>query len=446
MNTIELTTKCGKIKGIEKENILEFRGVRYGEPVGRWEYPVLTTHWDGTFDATYHKECSYQRRSFEPDEDCNAFYHNEFRRGLTFTYSEDCFFLGIQTPKKAENAPVVLYIHGGSFTGGSYNESHIDGTKLAENGVIFVAMNYRLGPYGFCAHPELTDENGVCGNYGLFDQMTAIEWVKQNIASFGGDPNNITIMGQSAGAMSVDIHLTNPMLKGYFKNAFLMSGTALERKLIKPMTPEKNKKFWDVILQNANCKTMAELKKVDPKTLYYAWFDACKTVKVSMAYTMPVFDGKLLRKEDFKLKNIPDIPYVIGMTTNDMIPYVLVIANRAWAKRAYRHNQNPCYLYDFDRPLPGDDKGTWHCSDMLYAFSTLHISWRPFEDIDRKVEKQMSGMLAAFAKTGNPNCEELPKWEGSYKKVMHFSENTQFEKWDTKKLFHNTISGKGTSL
>lgn len=446
MNTVEKNTPCGKIKGIEKEGIVEFRGIRYATAPGRWEYPETVTSWEGVYDATADRECSYQRRSFEPDEVCNAFYHNEFRRGLSFTYSEDCQHLEIQAPKNAEKAPVIIYIHGGSFTGGSYNESHIDGTELAKNGVIFTAMNYRLGPYGFCSHPDLTDKNGVCGNYGLYDQLCAIEWIKNNISAFGGDPDNITIMGQSAGAMSVDIHLSNPMCKGYFRQCYMMSGTALQRKVLKPYTPEKTRKFWDKICANANCTNMEELKKTDPKTLYYAWFDACKTEKLSMPLTFPVYDGKLLLKDSFKMNNIPDMPYLIGMTTNDMIPGALEFTIRSFAKSALKHNKNGCYLYDFDRPLPGDDKGTWHCSDMLYVFSTLGISWRPFEDIDYKVSKQMSDMLCAFAKTGNPNCDSLPEWESSSKKVMHFCENTQFVPWDTRKLVGNMFSGKGTSL
>lgn len=445
MKTVEITCPCGKIKGIEKENTLEFRGVKYAN-AKRWEYPEQVTAWDGVFDATFHKDCSYQRRSFEPDEVCNAFYHNEFRRGQSFTYSEDCFYLGIQTPKNAEKAPVIIYIHGGSFTGGSYNESHIDGTKLAENGVIFTAMNYRLGPYGFCSHPELTDENGVCGNYGLYDQMTAIKWIKDNIAAFGGDPDNITIMGQSAGAMSVDIQLTNDMCRGWFKNAYLMSGAAMQRRLLKPLTPTKTEKFWNTVLKKACCKDMAELKKRDARTLYYAWFDACKESSFSMPYTFPVYDGKLLKKENFTMDKLPEMPYLLGMTTNDMIPAALEICLKSWSKNVLKSNKSRCYVYDFDRPLPGDDKGTWHCCDMLYVFSTLGISWRPFVEFDYKLSSQMNDMLCAFAKTGDPNCASLPYWESSSKRVMKFCYDTAMVPWETKKLVGNTLTGKGTSL
>ena len=444
MRTVELTIPCGKIKGVETDDCLEFRGIKYAN-AGRWEYPVQIEQWDGVYDATYHKDCSYQRRAFEDDEVCNAFYHNEFRRGSSFTYSEDCFYLGIQTPKFVEKAPVIIYIHGGSFTGGSYNEDHINGRELTRNGIIFCAMNYRLGPYGFCAHPDLKDKDGICGNYGLYDQYIAIKWIRDNIAAFGGDPDNITIMGQSAGAMSVDIHLSNEMCKGWFRRAYMMSGAALQRKILKPYTVEKMNKFWDAVCEKAECQNMAQLKSVDPEKLYYAWFDAQKQFKFSMPYTFPVYDGKLLRKETFTMNNIPDIPYIIGMTTNDMIPFGLEITNKSWAKKAYSIG-SPCYLYDFDRDLPGDDKGTWHCCDMLYVFSTLGISWRPFEEDDYKLSKIMNKMLCNFAKTGNPNCDGLPYWEANWQKVMRLNKECELVNWETKKFFMNTVTGKGTSI
>ena len=115
------------------------------------------------YDATAFGACCYQHRAFEEDAKVNAFYHNEFRKGLAFTYSEDCFFLNIWAPKDAENCPVLIFIHGGSFTGGSTVEAHINGERLAQKGILTVATNYRLGPYGFCAHKDLKDENGAIG-------------------------------------------------------------------------------------------------------------------------------------------------------------------------------------------------------------------------------------------------------------------------------------------
>ena len=204
MNYVECSTNCGVIRGIETEKCLEYRGIRYAT-AERFAYPKQITGWEGVYDATQFRECSYQHRAFDDDATVNAFYHNEFRKGLSFTYSEDCLYLNIYAPKKAENCSVLIYIHGGSFTGGSADEGHISGVRFAENGIIMVAINYRLGPFGFCSHPDIKGENSACGNQGLFDQVEAIKWVKRNIAAFGGNPDKITLMGQSAGAMSVDI-------------------------------------------------------------------------------------------------------------------------------------------------------------------------------------------------------------------------------------------------
>lgn len=274
MGYITKSTPCGEIKGINGEKCYEFRGVRYAR-AERYEMPVEQEKWDGVYDATEYKACCYQHRAFDDDAKVNPFYHIEFRKGLNFTYSEDCHFLNIWAPKNAENCPVLIFIHGGSFTGGSTDEGHIKGERLAEKGIITVAMNYRLGPYGFCAHKDLKKDGEILANFGLYDQTAAINWVIKNISSFGGNPENITLMGQSAGAMSVDIHLGNPLLKNKIKGAIMQSGAGLQRCLLKPLSIEKITPFWDKIIENAGVNSVSELKSVDAKTLYYAWLKAC---------------------------------------------------------------------------------------------------------------------------------------------------------------------------
>lgn len=439
MANYEINTPCGQISGIDCGSYAEFRGIEYAK-AKRWEYPVLTEKWEGTLDATKFGACSYQKRGFENDADCNPFYHKEFRAGMTFTYSEDCLFLNIYAPKNKEKCPVLIYIHGGSFTGGSADEGHIDGKAYAEREIIFVGLNYRLGPYGFCSHPDLKNDDGVCGNYGLYDQFAAIEWIKKNIEAFGGDCENITLLGQSAGAMSVDIQLSNPMAEGYYKGAVLMSGAALQRGIAKPQTPEKSRKFWDKVIELAGCKDINELREADVKTLYYAWLDAQKAIKTGMLLTLPVYDGKLLVKGNFSIKTIPDLPYIVGVTKNDMVPAVLELLAKKWSNKC-RTNSNMCYVYNFMRSLPGDDLGAWHSADLPYAFATLEKNWRPFEEVDYKISNQMVESISAFVRTQDPNCDAIPAW--NTQTPLHFCEDTRSEEWHTKELFHNTISNKG---
>ena len=211
-----ISTPCGQLQGGPGRvpGTAAYKGIRYAT-AGRWEYPKQVTSWEGIYDATRYGHCSYQPRAFYNEEEVpeKQFYYVEFRKGETYTYSEDCLFLNVFTPADAQpgdNLPVLVYIHGGGFTGGCGHEKHFDGPEWPTRGVIGVTLNYRLGPMGFVTLPELKEEAGYTGNYGLFDQMTAICWVKSNISAFGGNPENITIMGQSAGAMSVQQHSLSP--------------------------------------------------------------------------------------------------------------------------------------------------------------------------------------------------------------------------------------------
>ncbi len=442
MNNVEIKTDCGTLRGLENESCLEFRGIRYAK-AERFKYPEQVTHWDGIYDATAYRACAFQHRAFEDDATVNAFYHNEFRKGLSFTYDDDCLFLNIWVPKNAQNCPVILYIHGGSFTGGSANEGQISGVRFAEKGVILVACNYRLGAFGFCAHPDVTAKNGACGNQGLFDQTAAIRWVKENIAAFGGDPGRITLMGQSAGAMSVDIHLNNPLCRNMFTGAILLSGAGLQRYFARPLAPEKTVSFWNLIMQNAGVSSMRALQETDAQTLYFAWKKACKQDKLSLLHTMPVYDGVLLQKGMFSKETIPDIPYLLGTTADDMMPFFLETFAKKWGAYAKKHHKSKCYIYNFSRRLPGDEAGAWHSSDLLYAFSTLDFNWRPFRNTDRDIAEQLSDALCAFAANGDPNCESIPQWRDDYKNPMHFCENTCMKHWNTRHHVYNTLTGKG---
>ena len=216
--------------------------------------------------------------------------------------------------------------------------------------------------------------------------------------------------------------------------------------LLKPLTVEKITPFWNGIMKNANVNTIDELKRVDAKELYYAWLKSCKESKFSMPYTFPVYDGVILNKNTFNLNNIPDMPYIIGSTCTDMIPIVLESVNKKWGKYSCSHNSNPCYFYNFNRFLPGDDMGAWHSADLLYIFSTLDFNWRNFEEIDYKISEQISDSICAFVKNCNPNCDSIPQWDPGWRRPMSFCESSACSKWKTRDNLIYTLTGKGKTI
>ena len=407
-----INTPCGAVRGCPGKvpGTVAYKGIRYAT-AGRWEYPRQVTGWEGVYDATAYGACSYQPRSFYNEEENlkKVFYYNEFRKGETYTYSEDCLFLNVFTPEEAregDKLPVLIYIHGGGFTGGCGHEKHFDGPVWPRKGIIGVTLNYRLGPMGFVCLPQLKEEAGYTGNYGLYDQMTAIRWVRDNIAAFGGDPENMTIMGQSAGAASVQLQSCSPMTKGLFSKAVLSSGCGLGGMLAS--TTEKSCAFWTQVMERCGCKTLAEFRALPVDQLFSAWQTARKEIKGGNGAVFPVKDGR------FAVEGAQphDIHYMAGSTSHDMAPPVLQSMARKWiAKR-----EKPSYTWYFDRMLPGDDNGAWHSADLWYWFGTLPNCWRPMEQKDYDLSEQMVSYLCNFARTGNPNkIEALPTWIASGK-------------------------------
>jgi len=396
-----VSTPCGELQGCAGKypGTVSFKGIRYAT-AGRWEYPKEVTRWEGLYDATRYGNCSYQPRAFYNEEENlkKVFYYNEFRKGETYTYSEDCLFLNIFAPERGEKLPVLIYIHGGGFTGGCGHEKHFDGPRWPEQGIIGVTVNYRLGPMGFACLP------GHAGNYGLYDQMTAISWVKHNIAAFGGDPENITIMGQSAGAMSVQLQCQSPLTEGLFQKAVMSSGGGMAA--VMAVSPEKASAFWLEAMNRCGCKSVEEFKALPPRELFEAWQKAKKEVKGGGMSGVPVKDGTFITNTPAK----KPIPYMAGSTSHDMAPPILQSLSRKWCAG----QEKPSYTWYFDRLLPGDDCGAWHSSDLWYWFGTLENCWRPMEEKDRELSRQMVSYLCNFVKTGDPNkAAQLPTWIAS---------------------------------
>ena len=409
-----VNTPCGAVKGTAGRlpGTLAYKGIRYAT-AGRWEYPKQVTQWEGVYDATAYGSCSYQPRAFYNEEENlkKIFYYNEFRKGEVYNYSEDCLFLNIFTPetaKEGDKLPVLIYIHGGGFTGGCGHEKHFDGPVWPAKGVIGVTLNYRLGPMGFVCLPQLKEEAGFTGNYGLFDQLTAIRWVKDNISAFGGDPDNMTIMGQSAGAMSVQQHCLSPLSDGLFQRAVMSSGGGVS-KMLSAAPAEKMYAFWQRAMENAGCEDLEQFRSVSPEKLFEAWDQTKKELRNPGCF--PCIDGQLVVGTGTQLlaqgKQHP-ISYMAGSTSEDMMPPILQKMAKDWCAAQNKAS----YVWYFDRQLPGDDCGAWHSSDLWYWFGTLENCWRPMEEKDYRLSNQMTDYLCNFVCSGDPNeGSGLPVWQ-----------------------------------
>lgn len=412
---LTVTTKQGAVKGFcsEDKQTVIFRGVPYAQPpVGelRFRRPQEHEPWEGVRDCTrFSAVC--------PQADLRGMdlYGKEFYDGEEVVMNEDCLYLNIWTPAgstEKSSLPVLFWIHGGAFMHGHGSEKEFDGEGFAKKGVILVTINYRVNAFGFFAHPDLEAENaeGVSGNYGILDQIFALRWVRENIAAFGGDPEKITIFGQSAGCMSVQTIISSPLSAGMMRGAILQSGGGI-RALHE--TPKKEQ-LWETskkLMEHLNVSSVEELRRAPAEKIRDA---AYATGGPGLGWT-PHVDGFLLSASTDELAQagkIHDIKYMIGSTSGDIGgKELLQEAGARFCENQLKLGRAPAYLYFFDRALPGDDSGAFHSSELWYVFETLPRCWRPWEDHDYELSRIMSTYWANFAKTGDPNGELLPRWE-----------------------------------
>lgn len=412
---LTVTTKQGAVKGFcsEDKQTVIFRGVPYAQPpVGelRFRRPQEHEPWEGVRDCTrFSAVC--------PQADLRgmALYGKEFYDGEEVVMNEDCLYLNIWTPAgstEKSSLPVLFWIHGGAFMHGHGSEKEFDGEGFAKKGVILVTINYRVNAFGFFAHPDLEAENaeGVSGNYGILDQIFALRWVRENIAAFGGDPEKVTIFGQSAGCMSVQTIISSPLSAGMMRGAVLQSGGGI-RALHE--TPKKEQ-LWETskkLMEHLNVSSVEELRRVPAEKVRDA---AYATGGPGLGWT-PHVDGFLLSASTDELAQagkIHDIKYMIGSTSGDIGgSKLLQEAGARFCENQLKLGRAPAYLYFFDRALPGDDSGAFHSSELWYVFETLPRCWRPWEEHDYELSRIMSTYWANFAKTGDPNGELLPRWE-----------------------------------
>ena len=456
MNTI-IQTKMGPVKGNASEGYNEFLGIRFAT-AGRFEYAVPVDSFDGEYDATAFGPACPQTRGFYPhfEHPTRRFYHHEFREGQVFTYGEDCLRLNIYAPLEAKNCPVILFFYGGGFNAGSTDESTFDGAIYARQGIILVTAAYRVGILGYLTHEEVYKKYGRDGNFGLDDQFTAINWVKSHIADFGGDPGNITLAGQSAGAMSVQYLCLNEKCRGLFKRAIMFSGAGLFPKFSLPRPAAERRPYWTGFMESAGIKTFDELKTMDFKEIFARLEPYLASRKDNVFNTMPVLDGyHLTAPVDELIKKPLPLDYMIGYSNNDMYAIIMSHIGHRFAK------DNNGFIYYFDIDAPGDKRNAaYHACDLRYIFGTLDCGTRKYGPYDHEVSALLTRYISAFAATGDPNSTEwpitkqpgvspeyrlpsglLPIWERGGKKALRFAPDTiEMAHPNRLKLLWNTLT------
>jgi para-nitrobenzyl esterase len=463
-----ITTASGKLSGVEENGIQIFKGIPFAAPpVGdlRWKAPQPVTPWNGV------KKCiAFGASPVQPPPIPFMCWSEEYLIPKE-PISEDCLYLNVWAPQKTTTKKAVLvYIYGGGFRSGGAGCAIYDGTAMAKKDIVFVTINYRVGVFGFLAHPDLSKESShkTSGNYALLDMLAALKWVKNNIASFGGDPNQVTIAGQSAGAFAVNFLAASPLTKGLIKGAIAESGGSILPSAIRPAMhlPQAEATGVD-FAKSIGCSSIAELRKKSADEILNANpgaigpFEDGYVVPSSMLQTylngqqndIPTLlgwnlDDKIMGPPLTADKYVESIKSQFGANaekilaqypaTNDAVAAVsqgemsrdqtFGVQGYTWASLQSEHGKAPIYVYSFNRKLPpsspANDFGAFHTGEVPYAYNNLHtIKNRPFIKEDFELADQMSSYWVNFAKTGNPNGAGLmqwPKYMKQEKQVMVF--------------------------
>lgn len=442
----QIKTRGGLILGKEEVDHIVYKGIPYGQPpVGklRFKAPVEVEPWEGVLEATTFKNSATQRI-----REKGSFYEKEFYSDPKFyvPMTEDCLYLNIWTPKEKsdQKRPVAVWIHGGAFLSGAGTEMEFDGAAYAKRDIILVTINYRLGAFGFLCHPRLSEESAhhVSGNYGILDQIAALKWVHEHIEAFGGDPSNVTVFGQSAGAMSVQTLVCSPLTKGLIHKAIMQSGGGYHNPLNNNLTLEGAYSIGESMFEALGIESKEEgsLEKLQVCTTQEI-FEATGQVLTSkmkehsgLPFT-PVIDGYVLKDaidQIIEKGEHLDIPYLIGSNSEDITinkedvhspeTSLLHKANISLAQINEKHNRTLNYVYYFKRQLPGDDAGAFHSAELWYMFGTMKRCWRPFTEADYKLSEEMLNYWCDFIKTGNPNALEREEWKPFKEEAPYFKE------------------------
>lgn len=441
------TTATGIVEGtLEASGVKSYKGIPFAAPpVGdlRWKAPQPAQKWKGVRKADHFGPRAMQLPLFSD---------MVFRSDGV---SEDCLYLNVWTPARStkEKLPVLVYFYGGGFAAGDGSEPRYDGESMAAKGIVTLTVNYRLNVFGFMAHPELTRESPhhASGNYGLMDQAAALQWVKKNIAAFGGDPSRVTIAGESAGSFSVSAQMINPMAKGLIAGAIGESGSLLG--LTPPPPLEVAEKIGATFAESAGAPTLAALRAMPAQQLMEA-------TKKPGAWFFAIQDGYVLPRSPVAMYAAGEqarVPLLAGWNSQEG-HYKQILGESeptaenfsaalqklygdqaAAAQQAYggdvtqaatdlagdrfigygtwkwidshaRTSGKPVYRYYYARPRPGQT-GAGHSVEIEYALGNLPgnkvYSWTAD---DHALSAQMQNYFANFIKTGNPNGSGLPEW------------------------------------
>jgi para-nitrobenzyl esterase len=410
-----VTTRRGEVsgtRGIAAETLV-FRGIPFAAPpVGplRWAPPAPGIRWSGVLRADHFAPSCMQNIVTE-------------RKPWTYEFmahgaiSEDCLYLNVWTTRvgAGANQPVYVYLHGGGFNEGSASVPVYDGEGLARKGLVVVTVNYRLGAFGFLAHPELTKAAPPrgSGNYGLLDQIAALQWIRDNIAAFGGDPSRVTIAGQSAGGNAVLQLLASPVAKGLFHRAIVESAT-VDGQTLTLAEAERDGATWAEAKHAMSLAALRALGTLDVATRVVVPASAAGAAAAPIAFR-PVIDGVVITDQLATLMSrgsYSDVPILIGSNLDEGTKEQQSITLAEWAASRAGTTQK-AFVYLWAHALPGPDAakyGAFHTSEVPYALNTLYMSNRPFSDIDRKIGDVMSSYWANFATTGDPNGRGLTPW------------------------------------
>lgn len=374
-------TTNGRVQGTTMETGVEtFKGIPYAAPpvnARRWKPPQPAQSWEGVRSAK-----RFGPRCMQPRPYGDMIFRSA---GM----SEDCLYLSVWTPGTASEGerPVLVYFYGGGFIAGDGSEPRYDGASMAEEGIVVVTLNYRLGVFGFFAHPHLTDEapTGASGNYGLLDQARALQWVQNNIAAFGGDPDRVTIAGESAGSMSVSAHMVSPQSKGRFARAIGESGAVLGS--IPPAPLSETEKKGTSFMEQVGAESLPELRALSSSRLLEL---SAKSGSPRFGVTL---DGHFLSTPPstvYANDNQAHVPLLVGWNSKEST-YQAILGDAPPTPEAYEEAVRDLYGDTSDEVLELYSAKTWQ--DVIQAGTALasdrfigYATWK-WSDLHRQTDK-----------------------------------------------------------